>query len=87
MSDETKENKIRFGSLHVYRRFDGSIRGSMEIESDDASSVKITLPAAALESLIDMVAENLAEAAAIQADRLRDAILSRPKGQEEGVEL
>ena len=49
----------------------------MSIKSTDGSEVKVTLPSEALEEVVDLVADKLAEAANIQADRLRAAILDR----------
>tara|TARA_Y100000593_G_C4284592_1_gene324705 strand:- start:1278 stop:1586 length:309 start_codon:yes stop_codon:yes gene_type:complete len=75
--DDPTCSAIRFERLLMYRTYDGSIKGTLSIESDDGSEVKITLPDEPLESIVDLVADKLAEAAKVQADRLRDAILNR----------
>lgn len=73
------DSEIKFERLSLYRDHKGVIKGRLQIKSDDGSSVEITLPEEHLENLVDLVADQLAEAATIQSDRLRDAILNRPK--------
>ena len=68
---------IRFERLHLHRDYHGEIKGSMSIKSTDGSKVEINLSAEPLEAIVDLVADKLAEAAKVQADRLRDAILNR----------
>ena len=72
-----EQPSVKFESLHLYRSFDGEIKGNLSIKSDDDSQVCVTLPEEPLEAIVDLVAEKLAEAASLQADRLRAAILNR----------
>lgn len=68
---------IKFERLSMYRTYDGLIKGTLSIKSDDGSKVEVTLPSEPLEAIVDLVADKLAEAAKVQADRLRSAILNR----------
>ena len=72
---------IRFERLSMHRSYDGKIIGKLSIKSNDGSEVKIALPDEPLEAIVDLVAGKLAEAAKVQADRLRDAILNRNNNQ------
>lgn len=69
--------EIKFKSLHMHRGYNGEINGSITIGSDDDSEVKVRLPGEALEPLVEIVAEQLAEATSLQVARLKDAILNR----------
>ena len=69
--------KITFENLWIRSDHYGRIKGSLKIKSSDGSSVEISLPREAMESVVDLCVDELATAATIQADRLREAILER----------
>jgi len=77
MDNKEKEHSIKFDRLSMYRDFKGDIQATLSVKSDDGSKIEIVLPEEPLEAIVDLVADKLAEAAKIQTDRLREAILKR----------
>ena len=78
---ETACSSVHFESLRISRDYKGRIRGRLAIKSDNGSSIEISMPEESMEALVDMVANELAQAANIQTERLREAILQRQRDQ------
>ena len=73
--EKTPTPTVEFDGLHLWRSYDKSLKGTLSIKTSDGSGVKLALPESSMESLVRLMADELAAAATFQAAELRAAIL------------